>query len=265
VRRVRRGGAGGDGRDAPGPVGGVGRCRRDRNGFRGLLLRDPHDLPVRRGGRLRPVRGLAVQRGDGHTSADQGDGGGDQGPALRLLPALPLPTPRRPAHRRGRRDIDIRAVVRLLLRRPAEFLGAGIHLVPRGGWGLPLCPTRRGVRGPCSDGEGSDVRGVGAAPGAYEGAVEMPTTRGAVVHLGSSCVHFRTGERVASKGSEAFHGVCAACVTLLRRCVPAMTAVRHIHVPFPSIARHLTRTGFTAGRGPVRGAPPGCGRAGRGG
>ena len=212
----------------------VRRCRGHRSGLRGLILRHPHDFPVRRGSRLCPVRGLAVQRRDGHASADQGDRGGDQGPALRLLPAFPLATPCGPTRRRG--GGGVRAVVRVLLRRWAEFLGAGSRVVPQVGRQLP---RRRGRCGR-SVGEGSDVRGVGTAAGAHEGAVEMPTACGAVVHLRSSCVHFCTGEAgAASKGSEAFEWVCAVCVTLLRRCVRGLTAVGHIPARFPLVARYL--------------------------
>lgn len=75
----------------------------------------------------------------------------------------------------------------------------------------------------------------------------MPTARGAVVHLRSSCVRFRTGERAASKGSEAFERVCAACVTLLRRCVRGRdrwtTHPRAISVGCTTLARFSVRTG----------------------
>ncbi len=45
---------------------------------------------------------------------------------------------------------------------------------------------RRRHPGHGDGGRGSDVRGVGTAPGTHQGAVQMPTARGAVVHLRSS-------------------------------------------------------------------------------
>lgn len=169
----------------PGRGGGVvGRTRAGRGrrvvGLIGcLVLRCGARAPVvGQRGRLRPVGGVPVHRGEGQPAPDEGHGGGDHGPALVLLPAGQLPPPRRPALPHHRRVLDVGGGGGDTGRFTRERLRGRLEL-----------PRERGHFGPGGARRGSagagwgDVRGVGAAAGAHQRAVEVPSALGAVVHL----------------------------------------------------------------------------------
>ncbi len=189
-----------------GPVLGTPCVRRAHGGRRATVLvrgpvRAPHTGHLGRRGGLGVVAGTPVHRGEGESTADEGHRGGDQGTALGFLPAGHLPPPRRPPRGRGQREPGpgpghrVRAVrarsaflrprLRLRLRprpRPRADCRTGrrVEACREGGRG------RRARDGVTADDARRDVGGVGAASGAHEGAVQMPTARGAVVHPLSS-------------------------------------------------------------------------------
>jgi hypothetical protein len=168
---------------------------------------------LRRRGRLCPVTGLLVHRGHRQAASDEGDGGRHHGPALVLLPAGPLATPCRPSLRGGRHGDEVVARIgpRVLAhgRRDGGPAGRGVRpvVVPGGravrGGGIPCgrCarPRRGGREGVPAGGDRGDVRGVGATPWTHQGAIEMPTAGGAVVHLGSSWVDAPSTLRAAAR------------------------------------------------------------------
>ncbi len=165
-----------------------GRCGGRRGPLPGgPLRRDGRSPVVRGGGGLGPVVGVPVHRGDGQTAADDGDCTRDDRAALVLLPAGQLAATGRPPHLpRGRpvRVIDVRGTG-VGTRKGRGCGGEGGFDGGRGPGGAR--PRARGVtdaayltcvlRAPGIPADVRvDVRGVGAAPGAHQGAVEVPTT-----------------------------------------------------------------------------------------
>ncbi|SEE19962.1 hypothetical protein SAMN05428939_7695 [Streptomyces sp. TLI_105] len=148
---------------------------------------------LRRRGRLGPVAGLPVHPAHGQTAADERDGGRHHGPALVLPPAGTLATPRRPPLRRRRHVHELRRCAAprgslkdgtygYLVEKSAVMPCTRGKSARRGHLPRRRCGHRGGDDATAGGGR-SDVRGIGAASRAHQGAVEMSAARRAVVHL----------------------------------------------------------------------------------